>query len=207
MPDTGRKTHPPGSYSTVERRALLPLRQFGSGLCHPLVKLLATLGVPATALSLSQIPLGFLAAILVVRAPQAACLLFFLAIFLDFLDGEVARATGTDSEFGALVDQVSDHVREITLVAGLVAWGHLRGEIGVAYALAYPLSNFLLYLADRGKTPVTFSVKTWMLFYPGLIAFCWSSINVLDHLVSLTAGLLGLAGAQALWKLRRAAST
>ncbi|MBH40213.1 MAG: hypothetical protein CL790_03180 [Chloroflexi bacterium] len=207
MPDTGRKTHPPGSYSTVERRALLPLRQFGSGLCHPLVKLLATLGVPATALSLSQIPLGFLAAILVVRAPQAACLLFFLAIFLDFLDGEVARATGTDSEFGALVDQVSDHVREITLVGGLVAWGHLRGEIGVAYALAYPLSNFLLYLADRGKTPVTFSVKTWMLFYPGLIAFCWSSINVLDHLVSLTAGLLGLAGAQALWKLRRAAST
>ncbi|HCU72229.1 MAG TPA: hypothetical protein DGO43_00275, partial [Chloroflexi bacterium] len=122
MPDTGRKTHPPGSYSTVERRALLPLRQFGSGLCHPLVKLLATLGVPATALSLSQIPLGFLAAILVVRAPQAACLLFFLAIFLDFLDGEVARATGTDSEFGALVDQVSDHVREITLVGGLVAW-------------------------------------------------------------------------------------
>jgi len=206
MRDTGRKTPPPGSYSTVERRALLPIRQLGSHLCYPLVRLLATLGIPATALSLLQIPLGFLAAVLIVRAPQAACLLFFLAIFLDFLDGEVARATGTDSVLGALVDQVSDHIREITLVGGLVAEGQLRGEIGVAYALAYPLSNFLLYLADRGRAPVTFSVKTWMLFYPGLIAFCWSSINVLDHLVLLTAGLLAFAGAQALWKIRRVAS-
>ena len=206
MRDTGRKNPPPGSYSTVERRALLPIRQFGSGLCYPLVRLLATLGIPATAISLSQIPLGFLAAMLIVRAPQAACLLFFLAIFLDFLDGEVARATSTDSAFGALVDQASDHVREITLVGGLVAGGQLRGEIGVAYALAYPLSNFLLYLADRSQAPVTFSVKTWMLFYPGLIAFCWSSINVLDHVILLTAGLLAVAGAQALLKIRRATS-
>ena len=108
MCDTGRKTPPPGSYSTIERRTLLPIRQFGSHVCYPLVRLLATLGIPATALSLLQIPLGFLAAVLIVRAPQAACLLFFLAIFLDFLDGEVARATGTDSVLGALVDQVSE---------------------------------------------------------------------------------------------------
>ena len=105
-----------------------------------------------------------------------------------------------------LLTKYLNHIREITMIGGLVAGGQLRGEIGVAYALAYPLSNFLLYLADRGRAPVTFSVKTWMLFHPGLIAFCWSSINFLDHLVLLTVGLLAFAGSQALWKIRWVAS-
>ena len=203
MKNTGSENHPTGSYSVAERRGLLPIRRFGSRLCHPLVRLLAALGVPATALSLTQIPLGLMAAILIVRAPQAACLIFFFAIFLDFLDGEVARTTSTDSEFGSLIDQISDHVREITMVGGLVAGGVLRGEIGVAYALTYPLSNFLLYLADRDQVPVTFSIKTWMLFYPGLIAFCWSSVNPLDYVGLITAGLLAVAGSQALWNIRQ----
>jgi phosphatidylglycerophosphate synthase len=128
---------------------------------------------------------------LIVRAPQTACLIFF-----DFLDGEVARTTRSDSEFGSLIDQVSDHIREITLVCDLVAGGQLRVDIGIAYALAYPLANFLLYLAGRGQVPVTFSIKTWMLFYPGLIAFWWLSVNVLDYIVVITAGLLAVAGSQ-----------
>ena len=119
------------------------------------------------------------------------------------LDGPLARATGRASPFGALLDQVADHVREITIVGGLVAAGALRGEIGVAYALTYPLFNFLLYAANRYGAPLPLAIKNWMVFYPLLAAYLWLGLNWLDYAVSVSAGLMVIGGAVALWNLRR----
>ena len=74
----------------------------------------------------------------------------------------------------------------------------------MAYALTYPLANLLLYLADRFRTPLPFSVKTWMVYYPFLIAYLGWGLNLLDYAAAAAAGFLALASAQALWNIRRA---
>ena len=197
---------PPGSYSTLERLLLAPLRRLGGYLVQPVIKALAFARVHPNALSLSQIPLGFVVAVLIVPFPRLALVLFIGTLVLDFLDGELARARGLASNFGALLDQVCDHVRELTVVGGLVAVGALRGEIGVAYAAAYPLANVLLYLADRFRTPLPFSVKSWMVYYPFLIAYLGWGLNLLDYAAAAAAAFLTLASVQAIWRLRTAIS-
>ena len=192
----------PGSYSTLERLLLAPPRRIGAYLLRPVIKALTLARIHPNALSLSQIPLGFVVAMLIVPFPRLALGLFIATLILDFVDGQLARARGLASDYGALLDQVSDHVRELTVVGGLVAAGALRGEIGVAYALTYPLANFLLYLADRLRTPLPFSLKTWMIYYPFLIAYLGWGLNLLDYAAATAAVFLALASAQALWRIR-----
>ncbi len=190
------------SYSRLERVALGPFRAGMAYALRPLVGGLARLGVPPNALSLLQIPLGFVVAILIGPAPRAAFGVFLGTLLLDAIDGALARATHRTSTYGALIDQVSDHAREITMVGGLVAAGALRGEIGVAYALTYPAFNFLLYVANRYGASVPLAIKTWMIFYPFFFIFLWSGPNWLDVTGGVAAGLMAAGSAVALVRLR-----
>ncbi len=168
----------------------------------PVVAALARLGVPPTAVSLSQIPIGFAAAALITHAPRVALGLFVGTLLLDAIDGALARKTGRASSFGALADQVSDHIREITFVGGLVAAGAMRGEIGVAYALLYPLVNFLLYAANRYGADVPLAIKTWMSFYPFLLIYLAFEINWLDFAGAASAGFMAATSMTALVLMR-----
>jgi phosphatidylglycerophosphate synthase len=181
---------------------LEPFRRGQARVIAPVIGLLARLRVPPNAVSLSQIPFGFAVASLIALAPRVALGLFVLTLLLDGVDGALARSTGRTSPFGGLVDQISDHIREITVIGGLVAAGALRGEIGVAYALTYPLFNFLLYVANRHGAQVPVALKTWMVFYPFLFLFLWFEINWLDYAGGAAAGSMVLVGVQVLIGLR-----
>ncbi len=164
----------------------------------PVVSVLARLGVSPNVVSFSQIPVGFAAAALIAHAPRVAFGLFVGTLLLDAIDGALARRRGGGSTYGALADQVADHVREITFVGGLVAAGAMRGEIGVAYALLYPLVNFMLYVANRYRADVPLAIKTWMSFYPFLFLFLWFEINWLDYAGAVSAGFMALTSGAAL---------
>ena len=192
-----------GSYSRAERIVLGPFRRGMAFVLAPVVAVLARMGVPPTAVSVSQIPIGFAAAALITHAPRVALGLFVGTLLLDAIDGALARKSGSTSSFGALADQVSDHIREITFVGGLVAAGALRGEIGVAYALLYPLVNFLLYAANRYDADVPLAVKTWMSFYPFLLIYLWLEINWLDYAGAVSAGFMTATSVTALVLIRR----
>ena len=192
-----------GSYSRAERIILGPFRRGMALVLAPVVAVLARMGVPPTAVSFSQIPIGFAAAALIAHAPRVALGLFVATLLLDAIDGALARRTGKSSPFGALADQVADHIREITFVGGLVAAGALRGEIGVAYALSYPLVNFLLYAANRHGADVPLAIKTWMTFYPFLLIYLWLEINWLDYAGAASAGFMAATSIMALVLIRR----
>ena len=192
-----------GSYSRAERIILGPFRRGMAQVLAPVVAVLARLGVPPTAVSLSQIPIGFAAAALIMHAPRVALGLFVGTLLLDAIDGALARKTGRESSFGALADQVSDHIREITFVGGLVAAGAMRGEIGVAYALLYPLVNFMLYVANRHGADVPLAIKTWMSFYPFLLIYLAFEVNWLDYAGAASAGFMAATSITALVLLRR----
>ena len=204
MPVTTTRPDPPTSYSVLELVALAPVRIYGSWLTRPLIHVLAYFRVPPNALSLSQIPLGIAAAALIKPSPRIALAVFVVAVFFDFLDGELARHTNSTSKTGALVDQISDHVREITVIVGLAVVGALRIDIAIAYALAYPISNFLLYATHRARRPIRVSIKTWISFYPPLLSFLWFGSNALDFAGCIAVGLMLMSSVYALRNIRAA---
>ena len=163
-------------------------------LLAPVVSVLAWLGVSPNVVSFSQIPIGFAAAALIAHAPRVAFGLFVGTLLLDAIDGALARHRGGETTYGALADQV----REITFVGGLVAAGVMRMEIGVAYALLYPLVNLMLYVANRYRADVPVAIKTWMSFYPFLFIFLWFEINWLDYAGAVAAGFMALTSGAAL---------
>ena len=169
----------------------------------PLLWPLVRFRVSPNAVSLGQIPMAIVAAVLIGPLPRVALVLFALTLVMDGVDGALARRTGKESAFGSLIDQVSDHTREIIMIAGLAFAGAVNGGLATLYALSHPLSNFMLYLGStRGvRAPVT--IKTWMSFYPFLILYLWIGIDYLDVSVAVSACLMFLISGWQLWALRK----
>ena len=83
---------------------------------------------------------------------------FLVGGILDLFDGALARMTGTDSPFGALLDSVFDRLGEAALFVGLGVYA-LRADMSdnyrayflVALLLALIFSQGVSYLRARGE--------------------------------------------------------
>ncbi len=75
------------------------------------------------------------AAALALGRLRTAGVLIFVSGALDALDGAVARATGRESRFGALLDCVADRVGDFLLIAAAIAAQHVSLPLGL-YALS-----------------------------------------------------------------------
>jgi phosphatidylglycerophosphate synthase len=191
------------SYSAFERRFVGPFRLGLLALARPLVRALARLGVPPNALSVSQIPGGFVVLALVPDHPRWAFVLFVGLLLLDGLDGALARATGQASAFGALVDQYSDHVREVTVVGGMALYGALAVRPAVLYGVLYMGLNLTVYLANLHGAPVPWAIKSYLVVYPALFAYLWWGAELLTPAVVLSETLMALVIALGLRNLSR----
>ncbi len=191
----------PDSYSSLERKLLTPARALLRAVYAPIVSLLAALHVPPNAVSLSQVVLGVVVVALVPQYPRAAFVLFVAAIALDGVDGALARATHRSTRFGALLDQYCDHVREVTVVAGLAWHGALNPFLAGLYGVTYPGFNLTLALCNSNHTPLPLAIKSYLIVYPALFAFLWFGANALDAAVALSIALMGVAIALGLWRL------
>ena len=82
-----------------------------------------------------------------------AGLLLVAASALDMLDGALARLTGRESRFGALLDSTSDRLAEAAVLLGLVVL-YLRDDsaVGVVLAFLVLVASFMVsYLRARGE--------------------------------------------------------
>ncbi len=192
------------SYSAVEQRFIGPFRQQLLLATRPIVLLLARLGVHPNVLSASQVLGGFAFLALVPSHPRLAFVLLLLLLLLDGLDGALARATGTASAFGALVDQYCDHLREITVVGGMALVGGLAILPAVLYGLIYTGLNVTLYLANTHGAPVPWAVKSYLVVYPALFLSLWFGLEVLTPAVVLSEALMLVAIGIGLRNLARA---
>ena len=191
------------SYSGLEKLILDPFRRVLRAALFPAIWTLAKLRVPPNAVSLAQLPLGVAIVLLIEPAPVAASVLFILTLLMDGLDGSLARYTGRSSDYGALVDQLSDHVREVTVVAGLAFLGALNGGLAALYGIAYPLVNFMLYVGTSRGVRAPLALKTWMTFYPFVFLFLWTGTNWLDYAAVASVASMGAVSGWVLWRLRR----
>ena len=105
----------------------------------PIGRLLAKLGLTPTWLTMLGLLLTVAGAILVAnRSYVAGALIALGGSSLDGLDGSVARARGTASDSGALLDSVADRIGETAMWAGL------------AFALSYRPRLSLLCVVSLG---------------------------------------------------------
>ena len=192
------------SYSSLERKFLAPARQLLLAIYAPLVRVLAALRVSPNAVSFSQVLLGAVVVALMPAQPRLAFILFVAAIALDGVDGALARATNRATKFGALFDQYCDHIREVTVVAGLALHGALNPFLAGIYGITYPAFNLTLYLCNFHRTPLPFAIKSYLVVYPALFAYLWFDANFLDAAVAVSIALMGLVLALGLWRLSRA---
>jgi phosphatidylglycerophosphate synthase len=190
------------SYSSLERKFLTPVRRAVRAAFSPLVRVLAALRVPPNAVSFSQVVLGAIIVALMPIQPRAAFALFVVALVLDGVDGALARATNRVTKFGALFDQYCDHIREVTVVAGLALYGALNPFLAGIYGITYPAFNLTLYLCNHYRAPLPFAIKSYLIVYPALFAHLWFGANFLDAAVALSLVLMALAIVVGLWRLR-----
>ncbi len=120
--------------------------------------------------------------------PLIAGIVFLLGGILDLFDGALARLTGRDSPFGALLDSVFDRLGEASLFVGLGVY-YLLGDLApqqlmlsmLSVLLGLVFSQGVSYLRARGE---------------GLGAFTRSGIMTrTERVIILGAGLIaeGLA--------------
>jgi len=190
------------SYSSLERKFLAPARRGLRALFAPIVRGLAALGVSPNAVSFAQVILGVVVVALMPIQPRVAFVLFVIAIALDGVDGALARATNRVTKFGALFDQYCDHIREVTVVAGLALYGALNPFLAGIYGITYPAFNLTLYLCNHYRAPLPFAIKSYLIVYPALLAYLWFGANFLDAAVALSIVLMALAIVVGLWRLR-----
>ncbi|MBM3127695.1 MAG: CDP-alcohol phosphatidyltransferase family protein [Chloroflexi bacterium] len=192
------------SYSSLERKFLAPARRVARALLAPMVRVLIALRVSPNAVSFSQVILGAIVVALMPVQPRGAFALFVLALALDGVDGALARATNRVTKFGALFDQYCDHIREVTVIAGLAFYGALNPFLAGMYGVTYPAFNLTLYLCNHYRAPLPVAIKSYLVVYPALFAHLWFGANVLDAAVALALALMAIAIAVGLWRLARA---
>jgi CDP-diacylglycerol--glycerol-3-phosphate 3-phosphatidyltransferase len=126
-------------------KALAPLgkRLAGAGVTPDAVTVVGTLGAVAGA---------------VVFFPRGWCLAGTLVIWffvmLDMVDGAVARARGTSSKFGALLDSTCDRAVDAALFGALAWWFLGSGDsrpLGLAALLCLVMGVLTSYIKARAQ--------------------------------------------------------
>jgi CDP-diacylglycerol--glycerol-3-phosphate 3-phosphatidyltransferase len=101
---------------------------------RPLAAALAKRGVKADHLSIAGLAFSILAGLLFARGDfLSAALVLGLAGLCDMMDGDVARATGSASTFGAFLDSTLDRIGEGALFGGLAAYYFSRAQGGALW--------------------------------------------------------------------------
>jgi CDP-diacylglycerol--glycerol-3-phosphate 3-phosphatidyltransferase len=144
--------------------ALLPPRvqHAAYSLARPLGRLLIRAGLSANAITLASIPLAASAAVaFAVRHWGVGAVLCGMSYACDALDGLVARATGSASDSGEVLDAVCDRICEALMLGGIaVAWRSSVPLLALALFAALGAQQVTLasakaavFPAARGRIP------------------------------------------------------
>ncbi len=108
------------------------IRELYEKATAPLGAKLAKLGLTPNQVTISSMGVAAIASALIAAGRMLAGLLVYLvAVFLDVVDGSIARAAGLESPFGTLLDHYTDRCIEFMLLLALTVGGYIPGWLGV----------------------------------------------------------------------------
>ncbi|MCX6695009.1 MAG: CDP-alcohol phosphatidyltransferase family protein [Candidatus Altiarchaeota archaeon] len=131
-------------------RALKVLKGYVDVAFGPLARLLHFFGVKPTHLTLLSLPFGVYGAWFVFDDPLPATAAVTLYFIFDFMDGTLARVTGTHSDFGARLDFAVDRVVAATFLLSYFfnEGAVLLPAVGLALMLFISLEDFKINLSN-----------------------------------------------------------
>jgi len=89
---------------------------------------------------------------------EIVCAIVFILVsgFLDLLDGAVAEANDKKTEFGGLLDSVSDRYADVAIIAGII-WGYLLNLSAFWFLVGFSAmagSFMVSYVRARGENTI-----------------------------------------------------
>jgi phosphatidylinositol phosphate synthase len=128
------------------------LKALVRALADPLARGLVALHVSANALTFGGFLLNCVAGVLAgMGLLPLAGLLYLLFCSLDFLDGAVARLSGSAGPFGAFFDSLLDRASEAAVLVGLSYWYAANQQPLLAAACGAALSGSFLVSYARAR--------------------------------------------------------
>jgi len=135
-------------------------RRLATVLFGPAARLLVRLGISPDAVTVAGTALTVAAALSLLPTGHllAGALTLGALVVLDNLDGQMARLTGRESDWGAFLDSTMDRFADAAIFAGVGIWAlrHVDGAAGdVTAALALSclvLGSIVLYAKARAAS-------------------------------------------------------
>lgn len=173
-------------------------------LLSPLVRRLAATGVSPDTVTLLSVPPAVLAGLAAAMGQFVlAGALLLLGGLLDLIDGSLARATGRQSRFGALLDSTLDRISDACVPVGLVVFYAPHGTVVVLPALAIAGTMAVPYVRARAQSLQIALPRLWMRREDRLLALvaallltplAWPDAAIPAPLVATVCGLIGVLG-------------
>jgi phosphatidylglycerophosphate synthase len=208
-PETGKTEHsppqaPPSLYSESEAPFLYPWQRLRQMLLLPIAAMLDALHITPDMLSWASVALGAGFFFLARLRFDIAFWLLVGSVFLDALDGVLARYHRTPSAKGSFTDAFCDEVVVALTVGGLVWQGTINPVLGVVFVYLYTILVTLLLLHQVLAVSSQWIIRpSRMLLYAFVGIYFFFGRNWLDGLLLaylLALPMLGLS----YWRLRRA---
>jgi len=118
----------------------------------PLARRLHALGVTANGVTILGLAITIGGALLLAsERPVAALLVLLVGTLADALDGQLARAAGGGTTFGAFLDSTLDRVSDAVLAAAITWLGATRGDPLLFWAAIVALISSFLVSYVRAK--------------------------------------------------------
>ncbi len=162
------------------------LRRGTAWALSPIWRLVRATALPPSALTVLSVLMSVGAGVAVAagRFALGGWIFLFAGVF-DLLDGRLARATGTASPRGAILDSVLDRVSDAAILIGL-AWYYRGTWVLMPTLVAMASSHLVSYIRARGEG-LGFSVKGGWLGRPERVVILGVTVALSPALAALRA--------------------
>lgn len=180
---------------------------------RPIIRLFTAIGITADMLSYLGVlvMVGFI--IVLPEAPMTAFWLLIVRMFIDVMDGPLARHQKTDSDRGKFVDVLMDNLSFALFIVGVVGSGLMQGATGVIYLFLTELVIVLMiirynlkhkqsdwfFFASAGSFPYNFIYLSYLLF----AFYAFGGNNYLTGAAQIFSILMAKKALQDYWAIQK----
>jgi phosphatidylglycerophosphate synthase len=184
-------------YSEGEQKMMDLSQRIRALIFGPLLRLLASLGVTPNNLTLLSLFSGLAFCFLFQYSKITALILLVFHVFLDGLDGPLARETGRASNQGSFTDTTSDQVVVALSTLTLIYYGYIHIIPGGLYIFFYTVVVIFAMIRNSLSIPYSWVVRPRFYVYawiPVELYFLPGTMNYLIWFFSILLALKMLSG-------------
>lgn len=115
--------------------------------------------------------------------PWISFLFLLIHVFLDGLDGSVARIRKEDSESGAFIDMVCDYTFFYAAFVTFIYYGFLEAFAGIIFVIIYMALQGFVSLAIIKRIKLFYVMRPKLLVYLFFLIYLISGLNYMNEFI------------------------